>query len=118
MIMMGMRVEPQPGRHAMIPTAEEWVVLATSLGVASRAVLWSLPLAVAFAYALSRPAFPGKSVLDGLAHLPLVLPPVLTGFLLLLIFDAVVRSAPGFEHSFGVHLASLRPRALRSRRRS
>jgi molybdate transport system permease protein len=89
----------------MIPTAEEWVVLATSLGVASRAVLWSLPLAVAFAYALSRPAFPGKSVLDGLAHLPLVLPPVLTGFLLLLIFGRRGPIGAWLEHSFGVHLA-------------
>ncbi|MGD9967135.1 MAG: molybdate ABC transporter permease subunit [Hyphomonadaceae bacterium] len=89
----------------MMPTAEEWVVLATSLGVASHAVLWSLPVAVAFAYVLSRPAFPGKSVLDGLAHLPLVLPPVLTGFLLLLLFGRRGPVGAWLETSFGVHLA-------------
>ena len=67
-------------------SAEEWRILATSLGVAGRAVIFSLPIAIAFAWALSKPRFPGKSVVDAIAHLPLVLPPVLVGFLLLLTF--------------------------------
>lgn len=70
----------------MTPTGAEWVVLTTSFTVALRAVVWSLPLAVLVAYALSRRSFPGKSVLDGITHLPLVLPPVLVGFILLVVF--------------------------------
>jgi molybdate transport system permease protein len=86
-------------------SAEEWRILATSLGVAGRAVVFSLPIAIAFAYALSRPKFPGKPVLDVVAHLPLVLPPVLIGFLLLQAFGR--RSAIGswLEAEFGIRLA-------------
>jgi len=69
-----------------MPSPEEWRILATSLEVAMLALAFALPPAAACAYALSRPAFPGKSLLDGLAHLPLLLPPVLVGFLLLLLF--------------------------------
>jgi molybdate transport system permease protein len=86
-------------------SAEEWQILGTSLGVAGRAVIFSLPIAIAFAYALSRPRFPGKSVLDAIAHLPLVLPPVLMGFLLL---QTVGRRAPigsWLEATFGIRLA-------------
>jgi molybdate transport system permease protein len=86
-------------------TADEWIVVATSFGVASRAVLWSLPIAVVFAFALSRPSFPGKSVLDGLVHLPLVLPPVLIGFLLLLVFGRRGLVGAWLEQNFGVRLA-------------
>ena len=67
-------------------SVDELQAVTTSLRVASAAVAWSLPFAIAVAYALSRPRFPGKSLLDALAHLPLVLPPVLIGFLLLLAF--------------------------------
>jgi molybdate transport system permease protein len=73
----------------MVPrmlTAHELQILATSLGVAGRAVLFSLPVAIAFAWALSRPKFPGKWLIDTLAHLPLVLPPVLVGYMLMLVF--------------------------------
>ncbi len=86
-------------------TPEEWTVLATSFGVATRAVIWSLPIATAFAYILSRPSFPGKSVLDGLVHLPLVLPPVLIGFLLLLIFGRRGFIGAWLDQTFGIHLA-------------
>lgn len=86
-------------------SAEEWIVLATSFGVAARAVVWSLPVAVGFAFLLSRPAFPGKSLLDGLAHLPLVLPPVLVGFLLLLLFGRRGLVGAWLEQQFGVRLA-------------
>lgn len=89
----------------MAPTPEEWVVLGTSFGVAMRAVVWSLPIALAFAYALSRPSFAGKSLLDGLAHLPLVLPPVLMGFLLLLVFGRRGLVGAWLDQTFGVRLA-------------
>ncbi|MBL8547951.1 MAG: molybdate ABC transporter permease subunit [Hyphomonadaceae bacterium] len=86
-------------------SANEWSVLVTSFGVASRAVVWSLPIAIAFAYLLSRRAFPGKMLLDGLAHLPLVLPPVLIGFLMLLLLGRRGPIGAWLENVFGVHLA-------------
>jgi molybdate transport system permease protein len=54
--------------------------------VASRAVGYGLPLAVLMAWALARCRFPGRSVLNAVVHLPLVLPPVVTGWLLLILF--------------------------------
>jgi molybdate transport system permease protein len=67
-------------------TPEEWVAVRLSLKVAAWATLASLPFAVAVAYALARGRFFGRVVLDGLVHLPLVLPPVVTGYALLLLF--------------------------------
>jgi molybdate transport system permease protein len=67
-------------------TPDEWVAVRLSLKVATWATLASLPVAVAVAYALARGRFVGRTVLDGLVHLPLVLPPVVTGYLLLLTF--------------------------------
>lgn len=64
----------------------EWAALVLSLKVSFWAVLVSLPLAVAVACVLARKRFPGKAVLSALVHLPLVLPPVVTGYLLLLTF--------------------------------
>lgn len=83
----------------------EWSVLVTSFTVASRAVIWSLPIAIAFAYVLSRRPFPGKSLIDGVAHLPLVLPPVLIGFLLLIILGRRGPIGAWLEAAFGIHLA-------------
>ncbi len=57
-----------------------------TLGVAARAVGFALPLAVVTAWALARYRFPGRPILNALVHLPLVLPPVVTGWLLLIIF--------------------------------
>jgi len=57
-----------------------------SLKVAFFAVTFSLPIAIAFAYVLARMDFPGKTVIDACVHLPLVLPPVVIGFVLLLLF--------------------------------
>ena len=65
---------------------EEWQAVALSLRVAFWAVLASLPLGVLTAYALARWRFPGRQLLNGLVHLPLILPPVATGYLLLLTF--------------------------------
>lgn len=64
----------------------EWQALQLSLFVAAWAVAISLPLAYFTGFALARWRFPGKLILDGLIHLPLVLPPVVIGFLLLMLF--------------------------------
>jgi molybdate transport system permease protein len=65
---------------------EEWAAVALSLKVSFWATLISLPLGVLVAYALARWSFPGKQLLNGLVHLPLILPPVVTGYLLLMAF--------------------------------
>lgn len=67
-------------------TPDELTAIKLSLKVASVAMVFSLPLAVCVAFALSRGRFMGKTLLDGLIHLPLVLPPVVTGYALLLLF--------------------------------
>ena len=64
----------------------EWQAVALSLKVAFWATLVSLPFGVAVAHLLARRRFPGKALLNGLVHLPLILPPVVTGYLLLLAF--------------------------------
>ncbi|WP_127959727.1 molybdate ABC transporter permease subunit [Serratia microhaemolytica] len=68
----------------MMLTDYEWQALALSLKVASVAVICSLPLGILLAWVLVRTHFPGKSLLDSLIHLPLVLPPVVIGYLLLI----------------------------------
>jgi molybdate transport system permease protein len=70
----------------MALTAEDWEILLLSLRVATWSVLLSLPVAVAVAYLLARRDFPGKTLFDAVVHLPLVLPPVVVGFFLLLAF--------------------------------
>jgi len=67
-------------------TSEEWGIVALSLKVGSVAVLGTLPVAFLLAWVLARARFPGRFLLDGLVFLPLVLPPVVTGWLLLLAF--------------------------------
>ncbi|MFL6573212.1 MAG: molybdate ABC transporter permease subunit [Burkholderiales bacterium] len=64
----------------------ETTALLLSLKVAFWSVAASLPVAVALAWVLSRRYFPGKSLLDAVVHLPLVLPPVVVGYFLLLAF--------------------------------
>ncbi len=83
----------------------EWQAVRLSLWVAFVATLFSLPLAVAAAMALARGQFWGRQALNGLVHLPLILPPVVTGYLLLLAFG---RRGPlgGFlEETFGLVFA-------------
>ncbi len=65
---------------------EEWNAVRLSLKVAFWAMLVSLPLGVLTALLLARGRFWGKSILNGIVHLPLVMPPVVTGYLLLLTF--------------------------------
>ncbi len=67
-------------------TPEELEIVRLSLRVGAVAVAACLPVAFALAWALARGRFPGKVLLDALIHLPLVLPPVVTGWLLLLAF--------------------------------
>ncbi|MGZ9810425.1 molybdate ABC transporter permease subunit [Pseudoroseicyclus sp. H15] len=65
---------------------QEWQAVALSFRVAICAALVSLPFGLAAAYALARGRFPGRSLFSALVHLPLVMPPVVTGYLLLLAF--------------------------------
>ncbi len=84
---------------------EGWQAVALSLKVATCATLFSLPFAVFIAHVLARREFFGKQLLNGLVHLPLILPPVVTGYLLLITFG---RRAPlgGFlEQTLGLVLA-------------
>ena len=69
-----------------MPTATEFGIILLSLKVALVGVACSLPPAIFFAYLLARTNFPGKTLLDAIVHLPLVLPPVVVGFALLLLF--------------------------------
>ncbi|TCQ20857.1 molybdate transport system permease protein [Rhizobium sp. PP-CC-3G-465] len=64
----------------------EWTAIRLSLKVSAVAMLASLPLALLAAMALARGRFWGRSLLNGIVHLPLILPPVVTGFLLLILF--------------------------------
>ena len=68
----------------MILSDPEWQAVVLSLKVSSIAVLFSLPFGILTAWILVRCQFPGKSLLDSLIHLPLVLPPVVVGYLLLI----------------------------------
>jgi len=70
----------------MMLTIDEWEVLGLSLKVGLLCVLLSLPPAILIGWLLARITFPGKVLLDGICHLPLVLPPVVTGYLLLVLF--------------------------------
>jgi len=70
---------------------QEWTAVALSLRIAAVATLVALPFGIAIATLLARKSFWGKSLLDAVVHLPLVLPPVVTGYLLLITFG---RKAP------------------------
>ncbi|SMF05254.1 molybdate transport system permease protein [Tistlia consotensis] len=76
-----------------------------SLRVGAWSVLCSLPFGIAAAWLLARRDFPGKALVDGLVHLPLVLPPVVVGYLLLLTFGRNGPVGHWLEAWFGVTLA-------------
>ena len=84
---------------------EEWTAIRLSLRVSTVAVLVSLPLGILVALALARGRFWGKSLLNGIVHMPLILPPVVTGFLLLVLFGR--RGAIGslLDEWFGIVLS-------------
>ncbi len=83
---------------------EEWAALVLSLKVATVAVIAALPLALWVAWLLARREFRGKAWLSALVHLPLVLPPVVTGYLLLLTFGRSGALGGALE-SLGIVLA-------------
>ena len=82
-------------------SAEEWTIVALSLKVGGVAMLAALPVAFALAWVLARVRFPGKLLLDALVHLPLVVPPVVTGWLLLLAFAPAGPIGGWLAHWFG-----------------
>jgi molybdate transport system permease protein len=86
-------------------TPDEWRAVALSLRVSFWATLVSLPVGIAVAYVLARYRFWGRQLLNGLVHLPLILPPVVTGYLLLLTFGR--RGAVGafLDQAFGLVFA-------------
>src|SRR5258707_44494 len=71
-----------------MPTAAEWEILRLSLLVAFASLVASLPFGTAAAFVLARKSFPGKGLFDALVHLPLVLPPGVVGFALLVLFGS------------------------------
>lgn len=83
----------------------EWTALWLSLKVAFWATLFSLPFGFAAAYALARGQFFGRQALNVLVHLPLVMPPVVTGYLLLLGFGRTGPLGEAFEALFGIIFA-------------
>jgi molybdate transport system permease protein len=88
----------------MLLNAAEWDALRLSLEVALRSVLISLPVAVATSWLLARRRFPGRTLLDAFVHLPLVLPPVLVGYLLLILFGSRGPLGGFLERTLGIHL--------------
>lgn len=83
----------------------EWAAVWLSLRVAIVAVLCALPLAIWIAHVLARKTFPGKQVLNGVVHLPLVLPPVVTGYLLLVLFGTQGPLGSLLQNTFGLVFA-------------
>ena len=85
-------------------SSAELEALRLSLEVATRSVAFSLPLAVLAAWILTRARFPGRTVLDAFVHLPLVLPPVAVGYVLLLLLGARAPLGAWLQAHFGLQL--------------
>ena len=86
-------------------SAAESDALVLSLSIAARSVLFNLPLAVAVAWLLTRTRFAGRTVFDAFVHLPLVLPPVVVGYLLLVLFGIRGPLGGWLHELFGIQLA-------------
>lgn len=86
-------------------TPMEWEAILLSLKVSGIAVVFSLPAGIGAAMVLSRCRFPGKALLDGIIHLPLVLPPVVTGYLLLVFLGRKGLIGNFLYQTFGITLA-------------
>lgn len=84
---------------------DAWQAVALSLRVSLWATLVSLPFGIFVAYALARWRFPGRQIVNGLVHLPLILPPVVTGYLLLLAFGRRGPLGAFLEETFGLVFA-------------
>jgi molybdate transport system permease protein len=87
------------------PSSAELDALRLSLEVAARSVVFSLPLAVLVAWLLTRARFPGRALFDAFVHLPLVLPPVAVGYILLVLFGARGPIGHWLREQFGIQLA-------------
>jgi molybdate transport system permease protein len=87
------------------PGSAELEALRLSLEVAVRSVGFSLPIAVLAAWVLTRARFPGRMLLDAFVHLPLVLPPVAVGYVLLLLFGTHGPIGGWLRAHFGIQLA-------------
>ena len=85
-------------------TEPEWQALSLSVAVASRSVLFSLPLAIGVAWLFTRRRFIGRTVFDAFVHLPLVVPPVVVGYLLLVLFGTRGPIGSWLQSSFGIEL--------------
>ncbi len=88
-------------------TDYEWAALALSLKVAGYATLWLLPIGIVLAWVLARTSFIGKGLIDSLVHLPLVLPPVVIGYLLLISMGRQGLLVSGSIRCLGSALASV-----------
>src|SRR5262252_8831394 len=86
-------------------SADELGIIVLSLKVALVSVALSLPPAIAIAYLLARSEFPGKILLDAIVHLPLVLPPVVVGFALLVLFGRHGPIGSFLDRWFGIVFA-------------
>ncbi|MBL8582959.1 MAG: molybdate ABC transporter permease subunit [Rhizobiaceae bacterium] len=84
---------------------DEWNAVRLSIKVSAWATLFSLPIGIFVAYLLARRNFPGKWLLNGVVHLPLILPPVVTGYLLLLTFGRRGPAGVFLEEYFGIVFA-------------
>ncbi len=89
-------------------TPGESQALRLSLDVATRSVLFSMPIALGLAWLLTRRRFIGHTLLDAIVHLPLVLPPVVVGYLLLLVFGARGVVGSWLDAAFGIQLVFTR----------
>jgi molybdate transport system permease protein len=96
---------PHPLSMNDLLSPAELEALRLSLDVAARSVGFSLPLAVLVAWFLTRVRFPGRPVLDAFVHLPLVIPPVATGYILLLVFGINGGIGGWLHHRLGIQLA-------------
>ena len=83
-------------------SAAEWAIIGLSLKISLVAILLTLPVAFALAWVLARGRFPGRMLLDALVHLPLVLPPVVIGWLLLIAFGQSGSIGQWLQSWFGV----------------
>ncbi len=86
-------------------SSEEWTAIRLSLRVATVAMIASLPFGILVALALARGNFWGKSILNGIVHMPLILPPVVTGFVLLILFGRRGPIGAFLEEHFGIVFA-------------
>src|SRR3954468_13252339 len=86
-------------------SAAETEALGLSLSIAARSVAFNLPFAILVAWMLTRGRFPGRTLFDAFVHLPLVLPPVAVGYLLLVLFGSRGPIGGWLNRTFGVEIA-------------